>query len=66
MTVKELREALEPYGTRYRLTMTKAQLEEALRNIQANEAKYGQAQRPFGVFGDEERRKETEGDGRDN
>ena len=54
MTVKELRAALEPYGTPYRSSMNKDQLERALQRIRENEERYGQAERPFGVYLDEE------------
>ena len=53
MNVKELREALEPYGTMHRLTMRKAQLVEALMQIQRNEREFGAPNRPLGFFRDE-------------
>ncbi len=53
MTVRELREALKPYGTPYRLSMTRAQLQRALSNIRDNERRFGSANKPFAHFEDE-------------
>lgn len=47
MSVTELREALRPYGTPYRLTMTRSQLQHAWDTIRANEAEHGSADRPL-------------------
>jgi len=53
MTAAQLRAHLEPYGTKYRLTMTKKQLVEVIHDYQRNLRKYGHINRPFGVFEDE-------------
>jgi hypothetical protein len=46
MTIKELREELKPYGTPYRLSMKRSQLQEALSRIRKNEAEIGQPEEP--------------------
>ncbi len=46
MTVRELRETLMPYGTPHRLSMTRAQLRDALSSIRENELRFGSANRP--------------------
>ena len=58
MTVVELRAALEPYGTPYRLSMSKRKLIEALSRILENERRFGQPQVPFGHFDDEHQEKQ--------
>lgn len=45
MTVKELREALKPYGTPYRLSLSRQQLQQRLTEIRNNEKVYGSAER---------------------
>lgn len=47
ITTRELRELLKPYGTPYRLSMKRQQLQEALARILKNKAERGTANDPL-------------------
>lgn len=51
-TVAQLRDILRPYGVRYLLELTKAELTAKLREIQQNERDFGSPNRPVGNFRD--------------
>lgn len=47
MTVRELREFLEPYGTPYRLSMSRPALQEAAERLTRDQREYGTNEAPL-------------------